>query len=80
MVLDFNKAVVNMHKGFGFQNEGLIRSQIAKPEGLHDAVLLGLARSEWRESHLRIFDEKLRPLGEYSIRYSDDTCVTPPEN
>lgn len=79
-VLDFNKAVVNMHKGFGFQVEGQVRSQILKAEGRRDVVLLGLTRSEWLQSRDRVYEDKIKPVGEYSFRYSDGFVVKVPEN
>lgn len=45
-VLDFNKAVVNMHLGFGFLQEGLT-SQIKRQDGRCDVVLLGLTKNHW---------------------------------
>lgn len=74
-VLDFNKAVVNMHKSFGFQEEGFLRSQIERAEGRCGVHLLGLTRPEWLEGRARVHEKKMKPLGEYSFRYSDGTKV-----
>lgn len=76
-VLDFNKAVVNMHKGFGFVEEGYVRSQIRKAEGRCGVHLLGLTRAEWLAGRAAVFDKKLKPLGPYSFRYTDGSPVHP---
>ncbi|HXT01684.1 MAG TPA: UDP-4-amino-4,6-dideoxy-N-acetyl-beta-L-altrosamine N-acetyltransferase [Elusimicrobiota bacterium] len=76
-VLDFNKAVVNMHKGFGFREEGFLRHQIQRPEGRCGVHLLGITRQEWLENRQAVFEKKLGPLGEYSFRYADGTKIHP---
>ena len=74
-VIDFNKAVVNMHKSFGFQEEGFLRHQIQKPEGRHGVHLLGITRQEWIEGRQAVHEKKLKPLGDYSFRYADGAKV-----
>lgn len=76
-VLDFNKAVVNMHKSFGFSDEGFLRSQIKKPEGRCGVHLLGMTRSEWLAGRASVFARKMAPLGPYSFRYADGSPVHP---
>lgn len=48
-VLDFNQAVVKLHKKFGFLEEGLRRSHIERDNRRHDTFLLGITRDEWSE-------------------------------
>ncbi|TBR23844.1 UDP-4-amino-4,6-dideoxy-N-acetyl-beta-L-altrosamine N-acetyltransferase [bacterium] len=77
-VLAFNKAVINMHKGFGFLEEGVRRSQILRGEGRVDVVLLGLTRDQWLANRNAIREQKLKPLPEYSFAYTDGTPVLNP--
>ena len=46
-VFDFNEAVVNMHKRFGFQQEGLYREHIFKQGKYYNVVALAILRDEW---------------------------------
>ncbi len=46
-VLDTNRAVVDMHKRFGFQEEGLFRRHICKKGVWHDVVALAMLRDGW---------------------------------
>lgn len=46
-VLGFNEAVVNMHKNFGFIQEGLYRQHIFKDGNFIDVVALGILKDEW---------------------------------
>jgi UDP-4-amino-4,6-dideoxy-N-acetyl-beta-L-altrosamine N-acetyltransferase len=61
-VLAFNQPVVDMHKSFGFVQEGLFRKHVFKQEQPHDVVCLGLLREEWDASKARL-EEKLRAKG-----------------
>ncbi len=61
-VLDFNEAVVNMHKRFGFQQEGLYREHIIKGGQAFDVVALAMLRNEW-ESRKPQIEERLRRKG-----------------
>lgn len=74
-VLDFNKAVVNMHKSFGFQEEGLLRQQIERPEGRCGVHLLGITRPEWVAARGRVHEKKLKPLGVYAFRFTNGSKV-----
>lgn len=46
-VLSFNESVIKMHKKFGFQEEGIRRSNILKDSQRIDVVLLGMTAQEW---------------------------------
>lgn len=46
-VLTSNKAVTNMHKSFGFQQEGLFREHVVKGGVPVDIVCLAILRREW---------------------------------
>jgi UDP-4-amino-4,6-dideoxy-N-acetyl-beta-L-altrosamine N-acetyltransferase len=61
-VLAFNQPVVEMHKAFGFVQEGLFRKHVVKGEEAYDIVCLGMLREEWaaKRDELR---EKLRAKG-----------------
>lgn len=48
-VLEGNEAVVGQHKKFLFQEEGFLRSNIAKDIGRVGVHLLGLTRLDWTE-------------------------------
>jgi UDP-4-amino-4,6-dideoxy-N-acetyl-beta-L-altrosamine N-acetyltransferase len=61
-VLGFNEAVVNMHKRFGFRQEGLYRKHIYKGGKYHDVVSLALLHADWEDKKLEI-EEKLRGKG-----------------
>lgn len=61
-VLAFNEAVVNMHKGFGFKQEGLYREHIIKGGQPHDVVALAMLHSEWKELKPDI-ENRLRQKG-----------------
>ena len=61
-VLAFNEAVTNMHKSFGFQQEGLYREHIIKGGEPFDVVALAMLRKEW-ESRKPEMEERLRMKG-----------------
>jgi UDP-4-amino-4,6-dideoxy-N-acetyl-beta-L-altrosamine N-acetyltransferase len=61
-VLGFNEPVVNMHKGFGFQQEGLFRDHIIKGGKPYDVVALAMLRGDW-ESNKPAIEERLRKKG-----------------
>lgn len=46
-VLASNEAVIDMHKSFGFRQEGLFREHVIKGEVPADIVCLAMLRSEW---------------------------------
>ncbi|MBZ5653918.1 MAG: UDP-4-amino-4,6-dideoxy-N-acetyl-beta-L-altrosamine N-acetyltransferase [Acidobacteriia bacterium] len=58
-VLSFNQGVVEMHRRFGFVQEGLFRKHILKRDAFHDVVCLAILKEEW---------ETLRPQLEPRLR------------
>lgn len=46
-VFSFNEKVIQMHKKFGFQQEGLYREHILKDGVYHDIVALAILKNEW---------------------------------
>ena len=61
-VLAFNQPVVEMHKSFGFVQEGLFRKHVLKGSEAHDVVCLGMLREEWEANKAKL-TEKLRAKG-----------------
>jgi len=61
-VFTWNKSVVNMHKSFGFVEEGLFRGHIIKDGKAYDIVCLAILRQEWDSVRPQI-EERLRKLG-----------------
>lgn len=61
-VLSSNQAVVDMHKSFGFQEEGLFRQHRLKNGQFIDVVSLAMLKSEWDEKKPQI-EKKLRSKG-----------------
>ena len=61
-VLAFNQTVVDMHKGFGFIQEGVFRKHVVKEGQAQDVVCLGLLREEW-EAKKAALTEKMRAKG-----------------
>jgi UDP-4-amino-4,6-dideoxy-N-acetyl-beta-L-altrosamine N-acetyltransferase len=47
-VLSFNQAVTDMHKSFGFKEEGLFKKHIKKGDEFLDVVCLAILREEWQ--------------------------------
>lgn len=58
-VLAFNAGVVEMHRRFGFAQEGLFRKHIFKRGEFQDVVCLAILKEEW---------ETLRPQQEQKLR------------
>lgn len=46
-VIDWNAAVVKLHKRFGFLEEGTRRAHVHRDGTSHDVVLLGITKLEW---------------------------------
>ncbi len=46
-VLDLNVPVIEMHKRFGFSEEGRLRRHIRKGDQWHDVIALAMLREEW---------------------------------
>jgi len=47
-VLSFNRGVMEMHRRFGFVQEGLFRKHVWKRGAFHDVVCLAILREEWQ--------------------------------
>lgn len=61
-VLSFNEAVINMHKSFGFREEGLFREHVVKEGQAVDVVCLAMLQREWQAAKPGI-EERLRAKG-----------------
>jgi len=61
-VLSFNEAVTNMHKSFGFKQEGLFRQHVIKGETPADIVCLAMLHQDW-ESLKTDTENRLRQKG-----------------
>ena len=46
-VLDLNAPVIEMHKRFGFSEEGRLRRHIRKGDQWHDVIVLAMLREDW---------------------------------
>ena len=46
-VLGFNKHAMQIHKRFGFVNEGTFRKHILREDGYHDVFSFGILKEEW---------------------------------
>jgi len=58
--LSLNRAVIEMHRRFGFVQEGIFRKHIWKRGAFHDVVCLAILKEEWEALRPR-FEEMLRP-------------------
>jgi UDP-4-amino-4,6-dideoxy-N-acetyl-beta-L-altrosamine N-acetyltransferase len=61
-VLGFNQPVVEMHKRFGFVQEGLMRKHIFKQGQWHDVVAIAILREEWEAIRPKI-EARLKAKG-----------------
>jgi UDP-4-amino-4,6-dideoxy-N-acetyl-beta-L-altrosamine N-acetyltransferase len=61
-VLAFNQAVVDMHRGFGFSQEGYFRQHVFKGGTMHDVVCIGMLREDWHARRPEI-EDRLRAKG-----------------
>lgn len=55
-VLAFNEAVINMHREFGFQEEGYFRQHVMKGGEFHDIVSMAILEEEWERQKPSIED------------------------
>ena len=62
-VLSFNRGVIEMHRRFGFVQEGLLRKHIRKRGAFYDVVCLAILKEEW---------EALRPRFEQMLTQAGD--------
>ncbi len=61
-VLAFNQSVIDLHKSFGFNQEGYFRQHVIKGDRPMDVVSLAILRKEW-ESKKPEIEERLRRKG-----------------
>jgi UDP-4-amino-4,6-dideoxy-N-acetyl-beta-L-altrosamine N-acetyltransferase len=61
-VLSFNEGVVEMHRRFGFVQEGLFRKHILKRGAFNDVVCLAILKEEWEALRPQL-EEKLKAKG-----------------
>ncbi len=61
-VLSSNKYVINMHKGFGFTEEGLYLEHVILHDEPQDVIAVAMFRSKWLEIKPRV-EERLRKKG-----------------
>jgi len=61
-VLSFNTGAIDIHRSFGFKEEGRLRQHLKKGGLHHDVVLLGILRKEWEIQH-PIQTERMRARG-----------------
>jgi UDP-4-amino-4,6-dideoxy-N-acetyl-beta-L-altrosamine N-acetyltransferase len=61
-VLGFNQPVVDMHKGFGFVQEGYFRKHVLKDGAMQDIFCIAMLREEWEAKKPGI-EERLRAKG-----------------
>jgi UDP-4-amino-4,6-dideoxy-N-acetyl-beta-L-altrosamine N-acetyltransferase len=58
-ILGFNQVVANMHKGFGFVQEGCFRKHALKNGEMQDVLCIGMLREEWEGKRAEI-ESRLR--------------------
>lgn len=61
-VLSFNRDVVEMHRRFGFVQEGLFRKHILKQGVFNDVVCIAILKEEWEAMRPEV-EQKLRAKG-----------------
>jgi UDP-4-amino-4,6-dideoxy-N-acetyl-beta-L-altrosamine N-acetyltransferase len=58
-VLDFNQAVIKLHRKFGFEIEGIFKAQHYDGEKYHDIYRLAMFRKDWQRHLKSAFHEQL---------------------
>lgn len=53
-VMDFNQNVIDMHRKFGFRDEGVFRQEKLKDGQWHDVFRLAYFEEDWQENKYRI--------------------------
>jgi RimJ/RimL family protein N-acetyltransferase len=48
-VFEFNEGAISTYEKLGFREEGRLRKAIKRDEAFHDAILMSILESEWRE-------------------------------
>lgn len=66
-VIESNKAVIKLHKKFGFIEEGLRRKNIVKDKKRTGVVFLGLAKSDWNNFESKVFDKYKKVIEKFDI-------------
>ncbi|HYA61768.1 MAG TPA: UDP-4-amino-4,6-dideoxy-N-acetyl-beta-L-altrosamine N-acetyltransferase [Candidatus Sulfotelmatobacter sp.] len=61
-VLGFNQVVVDMHKSFGFAQEGYFRKHVFKGGTMQDIFCIGMLREDWEAKKPEI-ESRLRAKG-----------------
>jgi UDP-4-amino-4,6-dideoxy-N-acetyl-beta-L-altrosamine N-acetyltransferase len=61
-VLAFNKSAIDIHTGFGFVQEGVLRQHIFKNGQAHDVVSLAMFSGDWHSNKQRL-TERMRTRG-----------------
>jgi RimJ/RimL family protein N-acetyltransferase len=46
-VFEFNKDAISTYEKLGFRKEGRLRKAVKRDDAFHDAILMGISRSEW---------------------------------
>jgi RimJ/RimL family protein N-acetyltransferase len=46
-VFEFNEAAISTYEKLGFRKEGRLRKAVKRDDAFHDAILMGISRSEW---------------------------------
>lgn len=64
-VLSYNVAVINKHKKFGFEVEGVFVDQFKGKEGYSDIIRLAIFGSVWRNKRTEIL-QKLKSIEDYN--------------
>jgi UDP-4-amino-4,6-dideoxy-N-acetyl-beta-L-altrosamine N-acetyltransferase len=61
-VLAFNEAVINMHKRYGFQQDGVFRDHVLKNSVFVDAIFLTMLEDQWPASK-QLLEKHLKAKG-----------------
>lgn len=67
-VIESNKAVIKLHKKFGFVEEGLRRKNIIKNKNRIGVVFLGLTKSDWSNLAPKVFHKYKKVLEKFDIK------------
>jgi RimJ/RimL family protein N-acetyltransferase len=49
-VFAFNEDAISTYEKLGFREEGRLRKALKRDDGFHDAILMSISQSEWREN------------------------------
>lgn len=85
-VLDFNYGVVNFHRKFGFELEGIKRKAFRRNDSYHDIYCLSILKKDWEYSQSSVY-KKLPKLikkekivtsdmvAEFAVLSGDHNCI-----